>query len=136
MSTHSVLDELEQQESVRQSLERPLAASKRIPSVAPMRYRALFEDSLLETGSRHRRRRTWPTILSFILQCFLVSVLVLVPLWYTDVLPRQQLATFLVAPASATSPTPASTGCGENNQGSERPAQWTTTDTEQHSVES
>ena len=106
MSTHSVLDELEQQESVRQSLEEPLAASNVIPSVAPTRYRALFEDSLLETGSRHRRRRTWPTILSFILQCFLVSVLVLVPLWYTDVLPRQQLVTFLVAPPPPPPPPP------------------------------
>ena len=106
MSTHLVQDELEQQESVRQSVEEPLAASKVIPSVAPTRYRALFEDSLLETGSRHRRRRTWPTILSFVLQCFLVSVLVLVPLWYTDVLPRQQLVTFLVAPPPPPPPPP------------------------------
>ena len=64
MSTHSVLDELEQQESVRQSVEEPLAASKVIPSVAPTRYRALFEDSLLETGADivagGRGRRSFP----------------------------------------------------------------------------
>ena len=42
----------------------------------------------------------------WILQCLLVSVLVLVPLWFTDVLPQQQFVPFLVAPSPPPPPPP------------------------------
>ena len=72
----------------------------------PIRRKALFADSLLETSGGQRRRRTWATFVSLVLQCVLVSVLVLVPLWFTDVLPSQQMVTFLVAPAPPPPPPP------------------------------
>ena len=72
----------------------------------PIRYKALFADSLLEASGGQRRQRTWATFVSLILQCLLVSVLVLVPLWFTDVLPQQQLVTFLVAPSPPPPPPP------------------------------
>lgn len=58
----------------------------------------LFRDVLLESSGGERERRTWATLLSFLLEAVLLSVLVLIPLWFTDVLPRQQLLTFLEAP--------------------------------------
>ena len=63
-----------------------------------IRRKALFADSLLETSGGQRRQKAWATIVSLVLQCSLVSVLILLPLWFTDVLPKQQLITFLVAP--------------------------------------
>ena len=66
----------------------------------------LFADCLLESSSRERKRRTGATFLSFFLQCCLVGVVILIPLWFTDVLPKQQLMTFLEAPPPPPPPAP------------------------------
>ena len=66
----------------------------------------MFEDSLLESAGRLKTRRRWTTLLSLLLQCALIVVLVLVPLIYTEALPRQQLMTFLVAPPPPPPPPP------------------------------
>src|ERR1043166_9552773 len=67
----------------------------------------MFEDSLLESGGRLKSRRRGGTrILSFILQIMLLGVMILIPLIYTDALPRQQLMTFLVAPPPPPPPPP------------------------------
>jgi protein TonB len=46
-------------------------------------------------------------LLSFVLESALFGVLVLVPLWFTDALPKQQLLTFLQAPPPPPPPAPA-----------------------------
>ncbi|HTM88111.1 MAG TPA: TonB family protein [Terriglobales bacterium] len=46
------------------------------------------------------------TTISFVLQIALVGVLVLIPLLYTEALPKQQLMTFLVAPPPPPPPPP------------------------------
>jgi periplasmic protein TonB len=66
----------------------------------------MFEDSLIESGGRLTTKRGWTTILSFGLQICLLAVLVLIPLIYTEALPRQQLMTFLVAPPPPPPPPP------------------------------
>lgn len=67
-------------------------------SVPVARQKPLFQDVLLESSGGQRKRRTWATLLSFLLEAALLGVLVLIPLWFTDVLPKQQLLTFLEAP--------------------------------------
>ena len=59
----------------------------------------LFEQSLLEANVTRRASRKLATAISFTLQSLLLSVLVLVPLFYTEALPARELVTFLVAPA-------------------------------------
>ena len=85
------------------------------PVASTARDQVLFEDSLLDSSVAQRKRRTWSTILSFVLQLFLIGLLLLLPLWFTDVLPKQQLLVFLEAPpppppppppAASTPPTP------------------------------
>ena len=67
----------------------------------------MFEDSLIESGNRFKaKRRLSTTILSFALQVALVGVLILIPLIYTDALPKTQLMTFLVAPPPPPPPPP------------------------------
>ncbi len=66
----------------------------------------MFEDSLLESSGRFRTKRKWTTVLSFVLQCLLIGVMILIPLIYTEALPRQQLMTFLVAPPPPPPPPP------------------------------
>jgi periplasmic protein TonB len=66
----------------------------------------MFEDSLIESGGRLRTKRGATTLLSFVLQVLLVGVLILIPLIYTEALPKQQLMTFLVAPPPPPPPPP------------------------------
>jgi len=69
----------------------------------------MFEDSLLESGGRNskmHRRGPWATLLSFVIQAALVGVLVLIPLIYTEALPKQQLMGYLVAPPPPPPPPP------------------------------
>ncbi|MBZ5663493.1 MAG: energy transducer TonB [Acidobacteriia bacterium] len=66
----------------------------------------MFEDSLIESGNKLKTRRLSTTILSFLLQVGLIGVLILIPLIYTDALPKTQLMTFLVAPPPPPPPPP------------------------------
>src|ERR1700741_1047976 len=66
----------------------------------------MFEDSLIESGGRLKTRRGATTTISFLLQAVLVGVLVLLPLIFTEALPKQQLMTFLVAPPPPPPPPP------------------------------
>src|SRR5882762_7807326 len=66
----------------------------------------MFEDSLIESGNRLKTKRGATTAFSFVLQALLVGVLVLLPLIFTEALPKQQLMTFLIAPPPPPPPPP------------------------------
>jgi len=66
----------------------------------------MFEDSLIESGGKLRTKRGMTTTLSFVLQAVFVGILVLIPLLFTEALPKGQLMTFLVAPPPPPPPPP------------------------------
>src|SRR5919109_2072657 len=66
----------------------------------------MFEDSLVESSGKLKTKRPLTTLLSFGLQIFLIGILILIPLIYTEALPKQQLMTFLVAPPPPPPPPP------------------------------
>jgi len=66
----------------------------------------MFEDSLIESGGRLTTKRGLTTTISFILQVALIGILVLIPLLFTEALPKTQLMTFLVAPPPPPPPPP------------------------------
>ncbi|HXZ41517.1 MAG TPA: energy transducer TonB [Terriglobales bacterium] len=66
----------------------------------------MFEDSLIESGGRLRTKRGMTTAASFVFQAALVGILVLIPLLFTEALPKTQLMTFLVAPPPPPPPPP------------------------------
>jgi|SwirhisoilCB2_FD_contig_81_4392054_length_1293_multi_3_in_0_out_0_1 protein TonB len=67
----------------------------------------MFEDSLVESTGKLRSGRTkYTTLLSFLLQCALIGVLVLIPLIYTEALPAKAMLTTLVAPPPPPPPPP------------------------------
>ena len=103
MNARGVVEDERDQKQMEQSWE---AVTTR-PVVPAAGLKTLFEDSLLEASSGQRKRRTWTTLLACVLQCLLVGVLILIPLWFTDVLPKQQLLTFLEAPPPPPPPPPA-----------------------------
>jgi len=83
-----------------------LARTARPTGPVPIYGRPLFADSLLESKRSVNRRRGWVTILSFAIQGVFLCIAVLVPLIYTEALPRQQLLTLLVAPPPPPPPPP------------------------------
>jgi len=66
----------------------------------------MFEDSLLESGGRLKTKRGATTMVSFIIEVVIIGILILIPLIYTEALPKQQLMTFLVAPPPPPPPPP------------------------------
>ena len=66
----------------------------------------MFEDSLMESAGKIKTKQKATTAISFILQILLIGVLVLIPLVFTEALPKQQLMTFLVAPPPPPPPPP------------------------------
>ena len=71
----------------------------------PFAPRMMFADSLLEFGVQ-RKRKALATTFSFVLNCLAVGGLLLVPLMFTEELPKAQLLTFLVAPPPPPPPPP------------------------------
>jgi protein TonB len=64
----------------------------------------MFEQTFVDDiGKTHRG---WTVIVSFLGQCLLIGIAILIPLIYTDTLPRTQLTSFLVAPPPPPPPPP------------------------------
>ena len=66
----------------------------------PRMFEQTFVDDIGKTN------RGWTVIVSFISQCLMIGIFILVPLIYTDTLPRTQWTSFLVAPPPPPPPPP------------------------------
>jgi periplasmic protein TonB len=66
----------------------------------------MFEDSLIESGGRLKTKRGWTSIISFLLQFMIIGVMVLIPLIFTEALPKSIQLGFLVAPPPPPPPPP------------------------------
>src|SRR5438094_1499183 len=66
----------------------------------------MFEDSLIESGNRLKTKRGRTTAFSFFLEAMVIFVLVLIPLLFTEALPKAQLMMALVAPPPPPPPPP------------------------------
>jgi protein TonB len=66
-----------------------------------------FSSVLLEVDGTEKRRRGWAAVSSVAFQCLMVGTLLIIPLMFTEALPKQQLLTFLVAPPPPPPPPPA-----------------------------
>ena len=66
----------------------------------------MFEDSLIESGGRLKTKRGWTSIVSFIIQIGIVGVMVLIPLIFTEALPKGTTLFMLVAPPPPPPPPP------------------------------
>jgi periplasmic protein TonB len=66
----------------------------------------MFEDSLIESGGKLKTKRGVTSVISFAIQIGIIIVMILIPLIFTEALPRTQLMTFLVAPPPPPPPPP------------------------------
>jgi protein TonB len=66
----------------------------------------MFEDSLIESGGKLKTKRGWTSIISFGIQVMIVGVMILIPLIFTEALPKGQMMFLLVAPPPPPPPPP------------------------------
>ena len=64
----------------------------------------MFEQSLLDVKAK--THKPWTIVVSFLIQCALIGIAVLIPLIYFDQLPKGQLTSFLTAPPPPPPPPP------------------------------
>jgi protein TonB len=88
--------------------EKPVAPPWPEPPKAPpfSEYKPMFSDSLIGGTGEEMKRKTATTTFSFIFQCVLLAIMALIPLMFTEALPKGQLLTFLVAPPPPPPPPP------------------------------
>lgn len=66
----------------------------------------MFDELVESSAVRRGTHKKWTVVLSAIVQAGLLGILILIPLIYTEALPKQLLTTFLVAPAPPPPPPP------------------------------
>jgi protein TonB len=66
----------------------------------------MFEDSLLESGGRLKTKRGRTTTFAIFLEIIAIGIMVLIPLIFTEALPKQMTMSFLVAPPPPPPPPP------------------------------
>ncbi len=66
----------------------------------------MFEDSLIESGGKLKTKRGRTSLVAFLIEFMILGVMILIPLIFTEALPRTQLLTFLVAPPPPPPPPP------------------------------
>jgi protein TonB len=66
----------------------------------------MFEDSLIESGGKLKTKRGWTSLLSFTLQVGIIGVMILIPLIFTEALPKGTSLFMLVAPPPPPPPPP------------------------------
>jgi protein TonB len=64
----------------------------------------MFEQTFVEGVGK--TNKTWTVLVSFVGQCFLIVVAIIIPMVYFDALPQTQLTSFLVAPPPPPPPPP------------------------------
>jgi protein TonB len=71
----------------------------------PLPPKPLFADSVLDFGAQSKRKAV-ATTTSFIVNCLAICMMLLVPLMFTEELPKGQLLTMLIAPPPPPPPPP------------------------------
>src|SRR5277367_4873769 len=66
----------------------------------------MFEDMVVSTKAGIKTNKPWTVILSFAFQAGFLAILILIPLIYTEALPKTMMATLLVAPPPPPPPPP------------------------------
>lgn len=84
-------------------VQKPQATPSTPAVIAPL---PLFATSLLDYGGGEKARRRGATMISFIIQCVLIGIGLIVPLMFTQALPQAQLLTLLIAPPPPPPPPP------------------------------
>src|SRR5215510_1600412 len=66
----------------------------------------MFEDMVVSSNNPSKTNKPWTVVLSMVFQVVFLGILILIPLIYTEALPKTMMATLLVAPPPPPPPPP------------------------------
>jgi periplasmic protein TonB len=66
----------------------------------------MFEDMVISSPNPKKTNKAWTVVVSMIAQSIFLAILILIPLIYTEALPKTMMATLLVAPPPPPPPPP------------------------------
>ncbi len=66
----------------------------------------MFDDLLESTSEKKKDNKGWGFVLSGVVQALILGILILIPLIYTEALPKAMLSTLLIAPPPPPPPPP------------------------------
>ena len=66
----------------------------------------MFEDMVVSSSNPTKTNKPWTVVLSMLFQVVFLGVLILIPLIYTEALPKTMMSTLLVAPPPPPPPPP------------------------------
>src|SRR5579863_7574428 len=66
----------------------------------------MFDDLLESTVVKKKTNKSWTVLISTIVQATILGILILIPLIYTEALPKAMLSTLLIAPPPPPPPPP------------------------------
>ena len=66
----------------------------------------MFEDMVVSSANPSKTNKPWTVVLSMVAQVVFLGILILIPLIYTEALPKTMMATLLVAPPPPPPPPP------------------------------
>src|SRR6195256_4908383 len=66
----------------------------------------MFDDLVESTATKKKTNKSWAVILSGLVQTFILGILILIPLIYTEALPKAMMSTMLIAPPPPPPPPP------------------------------
>src|SRR5712692_5529534 len=66
----------------------------------------MFEEMVISSPNPKKTNKPWTVLVSMLFQCLFLVILILIPLIYTEALPKTMMATLLVAPPPPPPPPP------------------------------
>src|ERR1700752_4892875 len=66
----------------------------------------MFEEMVVSSPKSRKTNKPWTVVLSMVVQTAFLSILILIPLIYTEALPKTMMATMLTAPPPPPPPPP------------------------------
>src|SRR5258707_1800666 len=66
----------------------------------------MFEDMVISSPNPQKTNKPWTVVVSMIAQTIFLGILILIPLIYTEALPKAMLSTLLIAPPPPPPPPP------------------------------
>src|ERR1700736_1716055 len=66
----------------------------------------MFDDLVESTVTKKKTNKSWAVIVSGLVQTLILGILILIPLIYTEALPKAMLSTLLIAPPPPPPPPP------------------------------
>src|SRR5260370_7625866 len=66
----------------------------------------MFEEMVISSPNPKKTNKPWTVLVSMLFQCLFLVILILIPLIYTEALPKAMMATMLTAPPPPPPPPP------------------------------